>query len=88
MTGVQTCALPIWLFSVQFALNLAWSPVFFALQQPAAALGIIVAMGILIGLTVRAAKPVSTTAARLLLPYWAWVTYATWLNGGIVFLNR
>ncbi len=45
-------------------------------------------MGILIGLTVRAAKPVSMTAARLLLPYWAWVTYATWLNGGIVFLNR
>lgn len=76
------------LFAVQFALNLAWSPVFFALQQPAAALAIIVAMGVLIGLTVRAAKPVSPVAARLLLPYWAWVTYATWLNAGIVFLNR
>lgn len=76
------------LFAVQFALNLAWSPVFFALRQPAAALAIIVAMGVLIGLTVRAAKPVSPTAARLLLPYWAWVTYATWLNAGFVFLNR
>lgn len=76
------------LFVAQFALNLAWSPVFFALQQPAVALVVIVAMGLLIGLTVRAANPVSPTAARLLLPYWAWVTYATWLNGGIVFLNR
>ena len=35
-----------------------------------------------------AEKPVSPVAARLLLPYWAWVTYATWLNAGFVFLNR
>jgi benzodiazapine receptor len=76
------------LFIIQLVLNLAWSPVFFALHQPAIALAIIVAMGLLIVLTVRAARPVSPTAARLLLPYGAWVTYATWLNAGIVFLNR
>lgn len=76
------------LFGVQFALNLAWSPVFFGLQQPALALVVIVAMGLLIGFTVRAARPVSPAAARLLLPYWAWVTYATWLNAGFAFLNR
>jgi len=75
-------------FGLQFVLNLAWSPVFFALHQPAAALAIIVAMGWLIGLTIRAAKPVCPTAARLLLPYLAWAAYATWLNAGIVFLNR
>jgi tryptophan-rich sensory protein len=75
-------------FAAQFALNLAWSPVFFGLQQPAVALVVIVAMGLLIGLTVRAARPVSPAAARLLLPYWAWVTYATWLNAGFAFLNR
>lgn len=75
-------------FGVQFALNLAWSPVFFGLRHPEAALTIIVGMGVYVGLTVRAARPVSPSAARLLLPYGAWVTYATWLNGGIVFLNR
>lgn len=76
------------LFALQFALNLAWSPVFFGLQQPAFALAVIVAMGLLIGLTVRAARPVSPAAARLLLPYGAWVAYATWLNAGFAFLNR
>lgn len=76
------------LFAVQFALNLAWSPVFFGLRQPAPALVVIVAMGLLIGLTVRAARPVSPAAARLLLPYGAWVAYATWLNAGFAFLNR
>jgi len=76
------------LFGCQFALNLAWSPVFFAQQQPAIALAVLVAMGLLIGLTIRAAKPASPPAARLLLPYAIWVAYATWLNAGIVFLNR
>lgn len=76
------------LFAVQFALNLAWSPVFFGLQQSVLALGVILAMGLLIGLTVRAARVDSPAAARLLLPYWAWVTYATWLNAGFAFLNR
>jgi benzodiazapine receptor len=76
------------LFGAQFILNLSWSPVFFALQEPLVALAIILAMGVLVGLTVRAAKPLSPTAARLLMPYGIWVSYATWLNAGIAFLNR
>jgi tryptophan-rich sensory protein len=79
------CALR--LFAAQFALNLAWSPVFFALQRPAVALAVIVSLWVVIGLTIRAAKPVSKAAALLLLPYWLWVSYATWLNAGFVFLN-
>lgn len=76
------------LFAAQFVLNLAWSPVFFALRQPALALAVILAMGLLIGLTIRAALADSPVAARLLLPYGAWVAYATWLNAGFAFLNR
>lgn len=76
------------LFAVQFTLNLVWSPVFFGLRQPALALVVIVAMGLLIVLTIRAARADSPAAARLLLPYGAWVAYATWLNAGFAFLNR
>lgn len=76
------------LFGVQFLLNLAWSPVFFGSRDPEIALGIIVAMLVLIIATLLKAKPVSCTAAFLLVPYAIWVGYATWLNAGIVILNR
>ena len=75
------------LFFVQLALNAAWSPVFFALRQPRAALGIIVAMILAIGATIAAAWRVDRIAAWLLVPYCIWVLYATSLNVGIVVLN-
>lgn len=75
-------------FGVQFLLNLAWSPVFFGSRQPGVALGIIVAMLVLIIATLLKAKPVSRTATWLLVPYAVWVGYATWLNAGIVVLNH
>lgn len=76
------------LFFVQLALNAAWSPVFFTLHWVWAALGIIAALALAIGLTVRAAWPLNRPAALLLLPYLAWVLYASTLNAGIGVLNR
>jgi benzodiazapine receptor len=75
------------LFLVQLALNAAWSPVFFALHQTRAALAIIILMAIAIAATIAAAWPVQRLAAWLLVPYLAWVLYATSLNIGIVALN-
>lgn len=74
-------------FGFQFALNLLWTPTFFGLQRIDLALLIIVPLLLAIGLTIRAAYPVSRPAALLLLPYLLWVGYATYLNIGFLVLN-
>ena len=75
------------LWWVQLALNFGWSPVFFAANQIGAALAIIVLLLItvlaLIALTWRQDR----TSALLLLPYAAWVAFATALNAAIFQLN-
>ena len=75
------------LFVIQFIINLIWTPIFFALQQPLIALIIIIIMWILILLTIRSFKKLDSTAAYLLVPYIMWVSFATVLNASIVYLN-
>jgi len=79
---------PLLLFSVQLALNLLWSALFFYLQNPAAALIEIVVLWALIATTLVAFWRVSRWAGLLLIPYLAWVTFATYLNFGFWVLNR
>jgi tryptophan-rich sensory protein len=75
------------LFLGQLVLNYAWSPVFFALHQPKPALALIVAMAALsIGAAAAAAR-VRPLASWLMLPYLAWLSFATYLNFEIVRLN-
>lgn len=74
-------------FGLQLGLNLLWTPAFFGLQRIDLALLVIVPLLLLIGLTIRAAHPVSRPAALLLLPYFLWVGYATYLNLGFLLLN-
>ena len=65
------------LFALQLALNLAWSPIFFAAHAVGAALAVIVALdGAVIATTV-AAWRVRPAAGWLLVPYLAWLTLAT-----------
>lgn len=78
-------ALTLW--SAQLVLNLAWTPLFFAAGWYAVALVDIVALLVLVGLTIAAAGRTSRPAAWLLVPYLAWVGYATALNAAIVVLN-
>lgn len=75
------------LFAVQLVLNALWMPVFFGAQQLWMALVIIVAMIAAIALTIRAFRPLDATAAGLLVPYLAWVSFATYLNAGMAVLN-
>lgn len=74
-------------FLVQLVLNGLWSPAFFGLQSPLLGLLVIVPLlGVLLvttGLFARVSRP----AAVLLVPYVAWVTYATALNAAIWTLN-
>ena len=67
-------------FVLQLALNFAWTPVFFGLEQIALGLGVILALNVAaIVATIRMGR-VSPLAARLMLPYLVWIGYAAVLN--------
>ena len=76
------------LFAVQLALNVIWTYLFFGRRSPAFALVEIVFLWVAIVLTVGTFLRVSRVAALLLLPYLAWVSFATALNLSIWRLNH
>jgi benzodiazapine receptor len=75
----------VWL--MQMAANFAWSPVFFGMQQPMAALPIVVVMLLSILAFILLEWRRDRISALLFLPYAAWVSVATALNTAIVVLN-
>lgn len=75
------------LFGVQLWFNALWSWIFFSRHQIPTALVDIVALWIAIVLTIRQFRRMSRTAAWLMVPYLAWVTFATYLNFAIWRLN-
>lgn len=75
------------LYVVQLALNAAWTPVFFGAHEMGAAFLVIVSMWIAILLTLRAFWAVSRPAGLLLVPYLAWVSFASVLNFTLWRLN-
>ena len=75
------------LFLLQFVLNLAWSPLFFAFHAVSMALVLIV---LILGLTIATAfavAPIRKAAAWLLVPYMMWLSFAGILNYKIDRLN-
>ena len=67
-------------FLVQLALNLAWSPLFFAAHQMTAALVLLGVLDIAVLATLVLFWRVRPLAGVLLLPYLAWALFATALN--------
>ena len=78
----------LWLFGLQLALNAIWSPVFFGAHAIGSALAIIVLMWAAIVMTILVFKKISRTAGWLLVPYILWVSFATYLNFALWWLNR
>jgi translocator protein len=84
---------PLTLYVIQLVLNAVWTPIFFGLYPflGVAALWIaavvIVAIDVAVLLTMIAFWRVRKVAAVLLIPYWAWVLFATTLNVGIAVLQ-
>lgn len=74
-------------FFVQLALNSLWSFAFFGAHSPLAGLIFIAALIVAILATMRAFWKLDRLAALLLVPYLAWVAYATALNAAIWRLN-
>ncbi|MFL6114973.1 MAG: TspO/MBR family protein [Catenulispora sp.] len=75
------------IYVVQLVLNAIWTPLFFGAGRYGLAFADIVVLWLLIGLTTVMFARVSRLAAALLLPYWAWVTFAAALNLSIWLLN-
>lgn len=75
------------LFSVQFALNLFWSPLFFGLHQVFAAFWLIVLIFLFAAATTYAFARVRKAAAWLMLPYLGWLLFAGLLNYEFHLLN-
>lgn len=77
----------IGLFASQLLLNLAWSPLFFALHKVEAALFLILAiLALSVGTTLLFAR-IRSGAALLMLPYLGWLCFAALLNYEILRLN-
>ena len=76
------------LFAIQLALNVGWSAAFFGLRSPGLALMEIVVLLIAIAATIYAFRQHRRRAALLMVPYFAWVSFAAVLNASIWWLNR
>ncbi|WP_048076662.1 TspO/MBR family protein, partial [Halorubrum sp. AJ67] len=67
--------------------NVAWSPVFWGLERADLGLVVLVALLPLVVATIVAFDRVDRRAAALVVPYLAWVCFATALNYAIWALN-
>ena len=78
--GAPGRGLALGVFAIQLLLNLAWSPLFFGMQQITYALYLLLAIDVAVLATLVLFWRVRPRAGALLLPYMAWVLFATVLN--------
>jgi translocator protein len=75
-------------FAVQLALNALWSYLFFGLQNVFLALIEIILLWLIIFETYLIFRKIDKKTSNLLLPYLAWVGFATILTASIFWLNK
>lgn len=75
------------LFFTQLLVNLSWTPAFFGVKNIGLALAIVILLDILVLLNIMEFWKISKTASRILIPYFIWILFATYLNIGILVLN-
>jgi tryptophan-rich sensory protein len=76
------------IYSIQLALNLLWSFLFFYLRSPMYGMIGIVLLWISIAATMMCFYRISKTSAALLVPYILWVSFAAYLNYLVLLLNH
>jgi tryptophan-rich sensory protein len=86
--GFAGAAVPLAVYALQLALNAAWTPIFFGLHRTDLGLIDICFLWLSIIATIVLFFPIHPTAALLLIPYLAWVTFAAGLNFAVWRLNR
>jgi translocator protein len=75
------------LYTIQLAMNLAWMPLFFVMKRPVEATVNIVALVGINGYLTYLWGSVDKVAALCMVPYMAWLGFATYLSAGAGYLN-
>ncbi|KAL7005367.1 jun-like transcription factor [Cystobasidiomycetes sp. EMM_F5] len=75
------------LWYAQFALNQLWTPLFFGAKQPLLALIDIVALLSTVATLTPKMAQVDKRTLAVFVPYLTWLSYATYLNAGVWWLN-
>lgn len=75
------------LFFSQLLLNFCWSPIFFFMQNIGLALVVVIILDILVLWNIIEFSKVSKKSGIILIPYFIWIIYATYLNIGFFVLN-
>lgn len=86
-TDRDTARGPLAIFVLQLAVNLGWSIAFFGLRDIGLAVAVILALDLLVLATALMFRRIDRLAAWLLVPYLAWIAFATALNIAIWRLN-
>lgn len=76
------------LYTIQLALNLLWTPLYFGMRRPVAATVDILALGGTVAYLAKIWGQVDPTCGWLLTPYLAWLGFATYLCVGSGYLNN
>ena len=87
LEGFRAARVALTLFLIQLVLNALWSFLFFGIHEPGIAFAEILVLWLVILATTIAFWMKSRPAGMLLLPYLAWVTFASVLNFELWQLN-
>ena len=74
-------------FFSQILINLAWTPIFFGLKNIGLALAIIILLDVLVLFNIIEFTKISKPSGYILIPYFIWILFATYLNFGYFVLN-
>jgi translocator protein len=85
--GITGAAMPLVVYAIHLGVNAAWSWLFFGRRRMDLALADVILLWLLIALMIALFAPISSTAAWLLVPYLAWVSFAAFLNFTMLRLN-
>jgi tryptophan-rich sensory protein len=87
-SGKEHVPLTTGILIIHIIANFSWTPLFFGLQNPLLALIDILILDVTLVMLVYWFWQASTVAGVLLVPYLCWVSFATYLNAGLYWLNR
>lgn len=84
----QNNQINVYLFLGQLLLNFIWTIVFFTGDMFTIGFILIAVMDIIVAYLIRRVMPISQIAGWVLVPYLAWLLFATYLAAGVAMLNQ
>ena len=75
------------LFVWQLVLNFLWTPIFFGMQNILAGLIVLLIIDFLVFRLINISYQISKVATLIILPYFCWLLFATYLNTSLFLIN-